>query len=412
MRKNYLRIFIIIAFVLFLLVNLSLIYKNYVNGDSGFTGYFMPHSADTVRRWEFYRSMHEKLDGTLTAEKADFIINENKRLESIVSDGAFSREYQPDSYTGYLWGDYVMISKYFYDPMKYIATYSINSDKIVEKAKDNIAFYEKYGNRYEKAKNEFIADHYSGRKITVFYDSKPWELLFDYNFSDLLILLLLLLGLVPMFVNEKETKMSNLILASKNGKINMTLIKVMSALTFVSFLVFAFSCENMLAFTYLYGLNGHAMPLYAIEKYQYSPLACSVLAFYFLMVLLKIIGFFSFGLFIFLLSSLLSRVIYTYMVSSLFLVGGIYASGYMVSVELGKKVLSFLSPVTLLKGNELYSKLLDTNILDNFLLVPYICILMQIITSSIIFLFICKTSAFKTLKKANVLPEKEISNGI
>lgn len=412
-RKNYFRKFVIIAFSLFLIINVLLIYKNYINGNSESTGYFMPHSVSTEKSWEFYRSMHKKLDGALTVDKADFIIHENNRLKSIVSDGTYSKEYQPDSYTGYLWGDYVMVNKYFYNPMKYISTYSINIDKIVKKAKDNIAFYEKYGNGYEKAKNEFIADHYSERKITVFYDSKPWELLFDYNFSDLLILLLMLLGLVPMFINEKETKMSSLILASKNGKINMTIIKIMSAFAFVSFLVLVFSCENMLAFNFLYGLNGHAMPLYAMEGYQYSPLTCSILAFYFLIVLLKIIGFLSFGMFIFLLSSLLSRVIYTYMLSSLLLIGGIYASGYMVSVELKKVLLSFFSPFTLLKGNELYSELLDTNIFSKFFLIPNICILLQMITISILFLFICKTTSFKPLKTAQVLLERgELSNDI
>lgn len=356
--------------------------------------------------------MYKRLDGVLTAEKANYVISENNRLTAIVGDGTFGKGYKADSYTGYLWGDYVMVNKYFYNPMKYIATYFINTDRIVEKAKDNIVFYERYGNSYEKAKNEFIADHYNGRRITVFYDGRPWELLFDYNFSDLLILLLMLLGLVPVFINEKETKMSGLILASKNGKINMTFIKIVSAFTFVSFLVLVFSCENILAFTFLHGLKGPAMPLYAIEKYQYTPLSYSVLTFYFLIVFLKIAGFFSFGMLIFLLSSLFIRVIYTYMVSSIFLIGGIYASGYMTSVGFGKKALAFFSPFTLLKGNELYSKLLDANISGNFFMIPDICILMQIITSSAIFLFICKTTAFKTLKTAKVLSEKEVSNDI
>lgn len=397
-RKNYFRKYVMIAFSLFLIMNGLLIYKNYIYGDGKATGYFMPRSAGTEKRWEFYRRMHQKLDGALTVEKADFIIHENNRLQSIVSDGAYSREYQPGSYTGYLWGDYAMVNKYFYSPMKYIATYSMNADKIVEKAKDNLAFYEKYGNEYEKAKNEFIADHYSGREITVFYDGKPWELLFDYKFSDLLILLLMLPGLVPIFANEKETSMSGLILASKNGKINMTLIKAASALAFVSFLVLIFSCENILAFKFLYGLNGGGMPLYAIEKYQYSPLTCSVLAFYFLKELLKIIGFFSFGMFISLFSSLFGRVIYIYLLSFLFMAGGIYAGGYAASVELPKKLLSLFSPFTLLKGNELYSKLLDINTFKGFGLIPDLCIYMQLIMISVLFLLLCRAAVFRTLK--------------
>lgn len=412
-RKNFLTKYIFLAFSLFLIINGLLIYKNYIFGDGKSTGYFMPHSADTRKQWEFYRSMHKKLDGDLTIEKANFIIDENNRLQSIVSDGTYSKEYQSSTYTGYFWGDYVMVNKYFYLPMKYISTYSMEAAKIVEKAKDNIAFYERYENKYEKAKNEFIADCYSRRKINIFYDGKPWELLFDYEISDLLILLLMLLGLVPMFVNEKETSMGNLILASRNGKINMAIIKVASALSFVFFLVLVFSCENFLAFKYLYGLNGYGMPLYAIEKYQYSPLTCSVLTFYFMSQLIKTIGLFAFGMFISLLSSLLNRVIYIYLLSSFFMVGSIYTSGYTASVELKKTLLSLFSPFTLLKSNELYSRLVDINFLNNFVLLPNLCIYIQIIIISILFLLLSRSAVFLNLEMSKTPSVQEVhKNGI
>lgn len=383
-----------------------MIYKNYISGSGDLNGYFMPHTIDTEKRWSFYKNVHKKLDGVLTSEKVDFIINENNRLKSIVSDGTYSREYQPDSYTGYFWGDYVMINKYFYDPMKYMSTYSINIGKIVKKAKDNIIFYKKIENDFAKVKNEYIVNHYSNRKVSIFYDSKPWGLLFDYNFSNLLILLLILLGFVPMFANEKDTKMNGLIMTSQNGKINMTLVKITSALIFIAFLVLIFSCENILAFKFLYGLNGHAMPLYAIDKYQYSPLTYSVSAFYFFKELLKILGFFSFGMMIFVFSALFDRVIYAYMFSAFLMIGGIYASGYLASVESGKILLSLLSPFTLLKGNELYMQLLDINILNHFFLRSGISILMQILIVSMLFLLICKIVAAGSLKTAKVFAGK------
>ncbi len=412
-RKNYLRKSVLIAFSLFLVINLVLIYKNYVSGNFYLNGYFMPHTADTEKRWEFYHKMHEKMDGTLTDEKADFIVRENNRLMSIVNDGTYSREFQPDSYTGYYWGDFVMVNKYFYNPMKYFATYSVDTDKAVEKAKDNIVFFEKYGNQYEKAKNEFIVNRYANRKVSVFYDSKPWGLLFDYDFSDLLILLLVLLGFIPMFINEKETKMYGLIMSSKKGKINMVFIKLLSAFLFTAFLVFLFSCENIITFKLLYRINGSGMPLYAIEKYQYSPLTCSVGTFYIYAALLKTIGFFSFGMMIFMFSTLFNRVVFTYTFSAFLLLGGVYVSGYIASAEPGKALLSLISPFTLLKGDELFAGLLDINVLNHFFLRPEISILMQILVISVLFLVIGKTTVFKTLKKTKMLPEREeLGNGI
>ncbi|MWC29501.1 hypothetical protein [Paenibacillus sp. MMS18-CY102] len=367
LRKHVLRRQVIAAIALLLCLNIAVIYKDYLSGD-GLMGYFMPHSKETKVEWAFYRDMHAKLDGPITAEKARFVTDENNRLNALVADKTFSREHQPGTYTGYIWNDYAMFFKYFYEPMKYAAKYEVNMSQTVQKAKENVSFYSDYHNAYEVSRNEYIVDHYEGRKISLFYDGKPWGLMFGYHFSDLLIMLLLLLVLVPLYVHEKETNMNELILTCKRGRSNMGMAKVAAMALFTGFLVVAFACVNVAAFGSLYRLGGYDMPLYALDSYQNTPLSISVLSFYGLLVLYKFGGAVVIGLWLSLLSTLFQRVIYPYMLSVLLIAAGLYASGFLASVELGKTIVALASPFTLLKADSLHMELLGMKVGNRFIL--------------------------------------------
>lgn len=386
-RKNYLNKYMISSLLLLIILNIFVIYRDYIKGDIN-DDHFMTRDESTLNQWNFYEKMHEKLDGELTSEKISFVTREINKLSEIVEQGIYSTEYQEDTYTGYTYGDYYMIKRYFYEPMKYIALYETNISKIVEEAKENVKFYTSVGNAVEKKKNEIVINNYTGRSIDKFYDMKCWERLFNYRFSELISVSLMLLGIGPIFVNERETKMDAMILSSKKGKIAMTYAKVLSIFIFIVFLNIVFATINFFEFKILYGLKGSGLPLYAIEAFQYTPLNCSVGAFYCFNSLLNIIGMFSFGLFISFFSSIFRRVVYTYMLSILFFVLGLYSSGYLASVESKKMLSSLISPFTMLKAEQLYSNLLGCRIANMFYLRASIGIVIQIITIIIIFLMI------------------------
>lgn len=405
-RKNYLRRYILAAIVLFIILNTCIIYREYLMGD-GLMGYFMPHSSETKVDWEFYHRMHKQLDGPLTMEKAKFINEEYERLSSLTMDRTFTNKQFENTYTGNIYSDYRMIAKYFYHPMKYAANYENDLLQVVEQAKENQVFYRTYNNQFEFAKNKYIENHYSGRKITVFYDGKPWELLFNYRFSDLLILLLLLLGLVPIYTNEKETRMDDLILSSRKGKGNMGTAKMLSIFVYIAFLLVIFSGLNLLTFGILYRLSGVDMPVYAIEAYQYTPITLSVGSFYILLQLIKMVGFLAIGMWLCLLSTWFQRALYPYMLGLLLMVGGLFASGYLASIETGKIIGALFSPFTLLKGNELLMKLLGVNIGNTFVLRLTICLIVQLILSVMLYYMIRLFSTREKLSRKTIFPVKE-----
>ncbi|WP_136479205.1 hypothetical protein EPD62_005960 [Acetivibrio thermocellus] len=408
-RKNYLRSYVVIALLSFLLINILIIYKDYLYGPNDLYGYFLPHTAEYQKWWQSYQEMYDKVSGKLTADKARFVVSEYRRLDAMVADGTYSREKQEGTYTGYIWGDYVFITKYFYRPMKYVSTYESAIKQVIENAKANIEFYSQCGNNFDKSKNEFIVKHYSGRKIDVFHNGKFWGLLFEYDFSDLLIVLLLLLGVAPMFVNEKNTNMDKLILSSIKGKFSMTFVKVFSIFLYTAFLVIVFSGINFLVCKFLYGLSGIQMPIYAVEAYQYTPLNCSVGMFYVLQTLLKAVGLFVFATWICLLSALFQRVVYPYAISTLSVVLGIYASGYVASVETSKTIWALMSPFTLLRANKLFNELLGINIRDTFYLRAHVALIVQIFIVLMIFILIYMIVSIRDLRVIKKLITRESS---
>jgi len=107
--------------------------------------------------------MYDKVSGKLTADKARFVVSEYRRLDAMVADGTYSREKQEGTYTGYIWGDYVFITKYFYRPMKYVSTYmkyvstyESAIKQVIENAKDNIEFYSQCGNNFDNPKMNLL----------------------------------------------------------------------------------------------------------------------------------------------------------------------------------------------------------------------------------------------------------------
>lgn len=388
LRKSFIRKYILIFLVTMLILNFFVIQNNFRIGYDK-SGYFMPRLPVNQKTLSVYDELHKELDGKFSIDKIKFIIKENDKIVNIVTDGTYSKGLQIGTFTGYFWSDFVLLNKYFYKPMKYMATYPSFSNEIIQKAKSNVEFYSIYKNAYQINRNKFILNSYKNREIMYFYETKSWESLIDYRFSELLILLLSIISIVSIYHREKASKMYMLILTSKNWKTSLFPAKLFATLIYVFLLVLIFSLSNFIIFKMFYGLNGVQMPVYSMEGYKDSFLNCSVLTFYLILQLIKILGVFSFAGVLMLLSLLFKRIIYPFIFSTLLLVFGLYLSGFYESTEPLKAILSNISPFTLFKANELFRSLFDINIFDK-IFVPriYLALGMQSVFIAITFLLI------------------------
>lgn len=101
--------------------------------------------------------------------------------------------------------------------MSYCVQYSARMAERLKQEADNLNIYQSAGKQYMAAKSAYILQHYSDRSVSSFYLMDSWESLLAFDFSDLLILLLLVLGIAASFTREKETGMTMLLASSKRG---------------------------------------------------------------------------------------------------------------------------------------------------------------------------------------------------
>ena len=201
-RKGILRRYTLIALALFLCLNTVKIIADYHAGE------IRPVAANTSGMQAGYDTIYERIKGPITEETVSFITSEYQRLDGLTADGTYSREPQEGTYSGYIFGDYYLLHSYFYPHMEYSVKYSSDMEEILAQAKENMTFYRESGNTAGAAENAYILHHYAGRTIPAFYLYDGWEALLSYDFSDLLILLLLILAVAPAFTREKENGMT------------------------------------------------------------------------------------------------------------------------------------------------------------------------------------------------------------
>lgn len=65
---------------------------------------------------------------------------------------SYSTEYDDTMHTGYVFGDYSLLTVQFYNPIKYLVTYEEQNDSLVNKTKQNISFYKEQNNIFEVEK--------------------------------------------------------------------------------------------------------------------------------------------------------------------------------------------------------------------------------------------------------------------
>ena len=350
-RKTICRRYVLLALTLFLLLDILKIGMDYSAGK------IREVAGNTPEMQAGFAKIYEKCKGPITEETAGFLASEYKRLCAEKADGTYSREYGAGKYSGYVFGDWYLMDRYFYKPFAYMVRYPQRMDEILVKVRENLDFYTSVGNSSEAAKSRYILSHYTGRHIDEFALTDGWESLLSFDFSDLLILLLLILGVAAGFTRETETGMELLLRSSRRGRWPMLLSKCGAAVLFAVLLTAAFSAVNFITYGVLCGFEGSGLPLYALESYQNTPYDGTIASFYLLCSTLKAVGFALCALWLLLLSVLSKKSLYP----CLFGIGLIalfeYLSGFAAS-EIGLKgCLAALSPLSLLSAPEIMQNL-------------------------------------------------------
>ncbi len=386
MRKNIFRKYMFVLLAIAVSLNILFICQQYCRVGIGLSEGITRTSA-TEGQWDYYSRLHEMLDGKITLEKVKYVTGKYQEYMPAISNGTYSTEYDPENTeTGYFFGDYALLQEHFYSKLEYLVNYRSNNDKIVEQAYQNIDIFKEKENRYEKEKNQYIVRHYENRSLNEFYDFQGWSRLINYDYSDLFVLVLILLAVIPCYYNENKYKMKEIILISKNRKKSYVGYKRYALYLWACFLTAVFAASDCIAIHLLYGLSGGNVKLYALADYQYTAFNGSFLCFYFLQKALKLLGILLFIEIGFFLGRILHNIYWIYIVLLCLLAAGLYCGGYAYSMNPVRQYLAMLNPFSAFHLTDISKGCYGVCFFDHF--VPWVFMFLAV-QSGIWLLFRC-----------------------
>lgn len=238
---------------------------------------------------KLYNDCCEKVEGKITNEKISFVIDKYNETAAKISGDFFTDYDTSNSYTGYLQSDFNVFSE-LYSGIKRVYQYSENTEKAIEKAKENIEFFSESGNAAQVKKYEDMISVYEGRKVDSFYRTDGFEAYFGHNFSSLIALLMILFALSGAFSSEREIGMTSLIFTSKRGVNGIIWPRLAASVLICAFLVAWFTLVDIATVAVANGLYGWENPLYSLPSYTYTTVNYSIGTHVILSALLKVAG--------------------------------------------------------------------------------------------------------------------------
>lgn len=334
-KKSILKPSVFIVILVFSIVNVYKLYEMRNNET------FMNQNGSNEFDNAYIEKIYPQIKGEMTQESIDFIIAEINRLEKLVGEGMYNTDsLSPNTYTGYVYGDYNLLNDTVSDQFVYAYTYTNTIGDMYEQAKDNIAFFENVGNEYQLSRNERIKTLFFGREITELKNVQNAIHIFDYRFSSLIILLLVIFVLSPAFSQEHSNGMNRLI-KSAGRKATIFHAKHRMSLIFIILITAWFCFLDTLTLGILYRIDGWQSPIYTIMIYQYSPVNISIIGAVFISFLMKLCFFLLFSQLVMFISAISKNMAVSFVLSMLLVLCVVFFSDFNI----------LQNPVTLLKPN-------------------------------------------------------------
>ena len=234
------------------------------------------------------------------------------------------------------------------DEMDRLWHYDSSMADLTQRAADNTAFYTEKGNAYLAALNRKIANTYQDRRVTAYYSTWGLTQYLKYDFSTLMLLILMIPLLAPLFAGEHENGMHALLRLTQHAK-QLPFCKLAAGAIAVCAVTALFLAEDFLMFSVLYHIRGLSQPVYSLPDFADSPLSCSIGAYLLINAAAKLLGFLVLGGFCAAFSAFTKRELTPFCISFAVLLCLVLADTFLEN-----PVLAQCSPVTLLSAGKLF----------------------------------------------------------
>lgn len=304
--------------------------------------------AQMLSRWSEYQSVYDafysRYVGEITSDKVADLMAIYGPLEVKAESFSLSSAYSPDAYTYSEEEDYNFFRFLFFNEMQYDYLYGNESSRIVAKTRELAELYANVNNRFEVHKNQRIAKDFSGRSIPDFADTRGYEVLLNYDYSAMLVLMLTVFGLCGVFVTERETEMYMILRSTKKGSGTTVAAKLTASMLWIVCLCAIFFLQDYLTI-YLAGGRNEALssPVYALRFFETTPLNMTVRHYFLWAGWIKTLGILACGCVILLLSSFCQSVLMTFFTS----LGILLAAVFMQEISCSRYALKWFNPLEL-----------------------------------------------------------------
>lgn len=313
MKKSWLKLPILFVLILLCVLDIYKISDNYrINGR-------MSGEENKGLKNAYYNIYSNDLRGEITQTKINYVKDACNKYKSEVIGKNFSKEYDENTITGYIYSDYSLFNFIIVPELEYAVTYPNISNSISASAYENIDFFEKHNNFPDAEKNRYIYKLYQNRNINNYNLTEWTELYFKYDFSSLLVLIMLVVTLAPSFTSEYESGM-NVMIKSSGKQGNIVNAKLISAALFIFLLTVLFAFFDLLSVNFFCGADGFLNPVYSSPFFKYSPFSFSLFSAIIICALIKFLAFLTIGKIIFIISRLTKNTILSICVSFLIVV--------------------------------------------------------------------------------------------
>lgn len=285
---------------------------------------YLRRTQDWAPYQDVYEAFYDRFSGTITKEKVADLMAVYGPLKAKSDAHTLNRDYDPNAYTYSEFEDYLFFTELFYTEMQYDYLYVNEAHRITANARELVPIYTAAGNSFEAEKNRWIAADFSGRSIPAFSDTRGYEVLMEYDYSAMLVLLLTIFGLCGFFVTERETEMYMLLRTTKNGSGATVAAKLTAAVLFVVTVCALFFATDFLVIYFTGGRNeALGSPVYALRYFESTPLNMTIGQYFLWAAGVKTLGALACGCVILLVSSLSNQMLTAFFASFGVVLGGV-----------------------------------------------------------------------------------------
>lgn len=219
------------------------------------------------------RAIHALYGGEITDEKIAALKADLDKAERALNQYGYVKEPIDGTYSGFPSLDGILLG-FKIEDYRYAILYANRSNQIKEAALQNVAFYTGK-NDFDRRENELIARLYGGRTVSECLVQSGWDVFFDYKFSVLLCMFLIVLTVSPMVSSERENGFYRIINASGRRR-SVLGAKILSAGMFTVAASSVFLAVDLLYTFLIYRPDGLFAPLYALQCYELCPFDMTV----------------------------------------------------------------------------------------------------------------------------------------